>query len=281
MSPFQKETSQIIEILDHAQKQIESIENPSIQWLKTKIVMDLKRHSNALKQNLGVDISSDLPKPKVAPLTKLFGKEITGKAPVVKDVNKPFRQSSFEVEQKELELKVSELYPRFLTTESDHLLDSLNDIEIRGVAKKAGLPVTETNPKKIDVTFINQIKDAIRLQIKPEGVQENLQVDGNSENSVDTPNEPTSQSNEPDLRSDEQKVLDKLRKDVSKLYSVFETLENKSILDTYGDIEIRGVAKKAGLPVTETNPKKIDNKFLEQIKAAIKKQAELEKAGNV
>jgi len=254
MHAFQKETSQIVTILDEAYAKIDKINNPAMHWLKSKILMDIKRHSNALKMQLGVDVPNENKKIHAEPITKLFGKEITGKPSSPQDVNKPFNDSSFDVEQKELRIKVDELYPRFLITSSDHLMDSLSDIEIRGVAKKAGLPVTETNPKTINTGYIDQIKEAIQKQIAPVG---------------------------PETRTDEEIKLDELRASINKLYSEFETIENKAILDTYSDIEIRGVAKKAGLPVTETNPKKLDSKFLDQVKEAIKKQADIIKAGQL
>ena len=82
------------------------------------------------------------------------------------------------------------------------------------------------------------------------------------------------------LKTPEQIAADELREKVTELYSQFETIETPAILDTYDEMEIRGVGKLAGLPVTETTPKKVDAKFVEQIKEAIKKKKELEAAGN-
>lgn len=260
MSPFHKENSAIIDILDHAQKQIMAVDNPQIDWLKQKILMDLKKHSSALKMNMGIDVSPDVPKPSGGPLKKMFGKEITVTAPPrPQNPIAPFSESSFEISEKELAEKVDYLYPRFLSTPLDQLIDSLSDIEIRGVAKKAGLPVTEDEPKKITTQFVDQIVKAIQAQ----GVFANAGV------------LPVNF----DELSEEEKELAVLKADVDKLYDVLEELSNKEILESYSELQIRGVAKKAGLPVTEDEPAKIVSTFITQIKEAKAKQLEIANAG--
>lgn len=273
MSPFQEETTELISILDDAIAKIDKINNPDIHWLKTKIQMDLKRHSTALKMQLGQEFEA-MAKPQRQPLKKLFGKEVVVNK-VVTDVNKPGNERSFEVEEKELKVKVDELYEKFLLADAEAIISSINELEIRGVANKAGLPVTETHPKTITTGFIDQIKEAIRKQLAPG------KSDENSENINGDPDETGSgeDGNSGKGPLTEEIAVNELRQAVDKLYIDFPSLENKEITDTYGDIEIRGVAKKAGLPVTETQPAKIDAKFLNQIKAAIKKQAEINKLG--
>lgn len=235
--------------------------------------MDLARHANALKMQLGQDVDTGTTRVESQPLTRMFGRDITVKPRVVADVNKPFHESSFEVEGKELQIKVDEVYPKFLITESDHLIDSLTELEIRGVAKKAGLPVTDTEPKTINTGFIDEIKEAIRLKLSP---NPNLIDDPNANPNPDDDQNPDPFA--PDLRTDEERAVAELQKAVNELYNVFETLDNKSIVDSYPELEIRGVAKKAGLDVTDTEPK-LDAKFLNKIKVAIKKQAEISNLG--
>ena len=170
MHAFQKETSQIISILEEANQKITQIINPEIAFLKGKIQGDIMRHANALRLQSGQHITGVETPAAPKPLTKMFGRDVTPKPRVVKDVNKPFLEGPNEVEEKELKLKVDELYPKFLITEADHLIDSLTDIEIRGVAKKAGIPVTETEPAKIDSKFITQIKTAIKKKAEIENI---------------------------------------------------------------------------------------------------------------
>lgn len=265
MHQFLKEISLIIGALSEASAKIESIDNHDMHLLKTKIAMDLKRHIDALKLQIGIDPGTTAAQVEIAaPLTKMFGKDVTpGAKPTLQDVNKPGKQTVEDVESAELRLKADELYPRFISTPSDHLLDSVSDIEIRAVAKRAGLPVTETSPDRITTTYIEQIKSAIQRQISTATL-----ADENK-----SPGEPNAPST---FISDEDKELAEIR----TLYKEFESIDKSVLLENTKELHIRAVAKIAGLPVTETSPKKIDGKFIEQVKTAIKKKAELEAAGN-
>jgi hypothetical protein len=74
--------------------------------------------------------------------------------------------SSMDLQPKEddiadLKLRAKEAYDSFLTRESKDLVDSLRDIEVRAVAKLAGLEISLTEPKTITVPFIDKIKAAI------------------------------------------------------------------------------------------------------------------------
>lgn len=68
--------------------------------------------------------------------------------------------------------------------------------------------------------------------------------------------------------------LSKLREDVAKAYESFPSLSNKEIRNTLSDLELRGVARKAGLHVTKTEPAHITEEFLNQIREAIHAKAE-------
>lgn len=59
-----------------------------------------------------------------------------------------------------------------------------------------------------------------------------------------------------------------------KLYPDFINIPNDNIRDSYPNVEILAVAKKAGLPVTEDT--KVNNTLIDEIKKAIKKKALLE-----
>lgn len=273
MNPFQKETAEIAVILDEAAQKIAAIDNPEIAALKTKILMDLKRHSNSMKQNIGVDISQGTHVVAPAPLRKMFGR-VLGEAkqtPTNVSPEAPFSESSFEVAEKELAARVEYLYPKFTSTPADQIIDSFTDIEIRGIAKKAGLPVTEDEPKKITAKFIDQVIAAINAN--PPAVNEPA-----SDPLLDENKEPPLPENFDQL-SDEDKELAVVRKDVDTLYKAMDTLSNKTILEDYSNIEIRGIAKKAGLPVTEDEPAKLDSKFITQIKEAKATQLKIANAG--
>jgi hypothetical protein len=244
MHPFQAELTEILNSLTRAHDEIAAVHNQEMLLVRNKILQNLKREIDILKLQLGIEPDIHAPtviNPHAGPIKKIFGRDVTTPSGRPADVNKPFHQTPEDVAFAELKLKADELYPRFLGTSSDHLLDSVSDIEIRAVAKKAGLPVTEHNPARITTEYIETIKTAIQQQ--------------------------NSASVEDDLPWIHTPSLD--------LYELFPTTDNKDILETYTDPQIREVARKAGLPVTPKTPVKIDKKFLDQIKTAIKKQAEL------
>jgi hypothetical protein len=70
-------------------------------------------------------------------------------------------KSADEIAAEELKEKVDALEPLFTKIESDKILDEHSELVIRGIAKRAGLPVTEDNPKKIDVKYVDEIKKAL------------------------------------------------------------------------------------------------------------------------
>lgn len=60
--------------------------------------------------------------------------------------------------------RVHKAYSSFLEREPKDLIDSLQEKEIRGVAKLAGMEVTPTEPEHISIEFIKEIKEAIKLK---------------------------------------------------------------------------------------------------------------------
>lgn len=60
-----------------------------------------------------------------------------------------------------LRREVEEAYKTFATRSNESILESLEDMTIRGVAMKAGVEVTSTYPAKVDAAFIDEIKAAI------------------------------------------------------------------------------------------------------------------------
>lgn len=165
MHSFHQETSAIIEILQYAHDQVEAITNPEIALLKARIQGDLKRHINSLSTQLGIPVDDKNFKPvKTTPIRKIMGRVISS-IPIDKTTVPVQRKTAQQVEFEELQQKVSEIYPKFLSSPADDLLDSCSDMEIRGVAKKAGMPVTETNPKTITTAYIEEIKKAIQSKI--------------------------------------------------------------------------------------------------------------------
>lgn len=72
--------------------------------------------------------------------------------------------------------------------------------------------------------------------------------------------------------------LDKFRTEIDKAYIAFGRMSNKEILNEFHDLEIRAVAKRAGLQVTKTEPVRITDSFVSEIKNAIQEKADAEAA---
>ena len=228
-----------------------ALASSDIQPIRARILKDLSRNIQYLQMQVGE--LNDVPVPTIdsEPITKMFGQEIVVDANASKAApdNQPMKVKHIvgpnEVEVEELLQKVEELYPKFRFIEDDAILDSYSELEIRSIAKRAGLPVTETEPKTINTAFIKEIKDAM---------DEKDRIVKLGEPGTDTTLE------------DAAKALS-LKVDV--LYPIFLETANETILADNEEIVIRGVAKRAGLPVTETEPKTITVKYIATIKKAI------------
>lgn len=161
-----KSTSEVtsaVELLKDAKQRVEQVlTSPRSNQLKLRVVENLNAQINFLSLRAGLPADNKTALPKPEPITKMFGKEV-GKVAKLQQSDTPVKiDTPEEVAAKELKTKVDQLYPDFLNIENDAILDTYAEIEIRGVAKRAGLPVTETHPSKIDAAFVNQVKDAIK-----------------------------------------------------------------------------------------------------------------------
>lgn len=127
---------------------------------------DFNRLLNPLKTKIGMPgIQTDLSNSsEFETITKLDGKDFNAASQNKTAPEKVDKQrlKADENEAVEIKKQVDELEPLFLEIESDKLVDEHSDIVLRGIAKRAGLPVTEENPKTITVKYINQIKEAIK-----------------------------------------------------------------------------------------------------------------------
>jgi hypothetical protein len=70
-------------------------------------------------------------------------------------------KSAAEMEGEQLRKEVTDILKGFADRDTDEIKDSLSDIQIRGVAKRAGFKVTDTEPEFITTEYIEQIKEKI------------------------------------------------------------------------------------------------------------------------
>lgn len=246
---FANETSKMIDVLKKAHQEIEAIEMPSDAVpLKTRVLNDFKKHITMLCINNGeaLDHSFQVTETRFEsqPLLKIMGRDVS---------NATAPEPAFISEQEEIEkqdaIEADEVYNRFLILTNEDILTAISPDIVRAVAKKAGF-VDADIPDSVNAEFIDAVKTAIQTEKAPKFFKTSKEI-----------------------------LFDEIAAKVTKLHDNFLTIESDVILSDYSDIEVRAVAKKAGLPVTETSPKKLDIKFINQVKEAIKKTAEIQKLG--
>ena len=267
---------QTVDVLKSTYSSIDKIiTDPNIRFLKSKLLGAIQRETNALAMQIGVSaITTEEQTGTVhKPLQTFFGKPITSgvkgsyarseKQEAVKTL------TADEIAAAELKAAAAIIYPQFTSIESETIVDTYSDLEIRAVAKMADLPVTETNPKVINVEYVDKIKEAI--------VQKNLPEGGNGGISEihfvgisDFPDNEVSVG----IKTDEEIKIQELRQTAQKLFEVIPAMEPKDVIESYADLEIRAVAKMAGITVTEDSPKTITAAFINSIKKAIAKNAQ-------
>lgn len=104
-----------------------------------------------------------------APLTYVLGEAINEIKPLSADTAKP---SSADINK--LKQEVQEAYGGFVERNSESILANMEDMIIRGVAKKAGMDVTSIDPEIITIEFIDSIKEAIKNKYAVEVAKESV-----------------------------------------------------------------------------------------------------------
>ena len=124
------------------------------------LTQQLERPLNFLRSKIG--LSAEVGENAFPVITKLRNSDYEpGQQPQKKVDLKEVKQKAEINDVEELKALVDNLELLFLKIESDEILDEHPDLVIRGVAKRAGLPVTEDNPKKLSVKYIDEIKATI------------------------------------------------------------------------------------------------------------------------
>jgi hypothetical protein len=166
---MEDQIKQAVDILKEAHDKIaEVMTDPNLAIRRTGLLLTLKKNADMMTMHTSGESPLREDRPTGQPLRKFFGKVVSSKSadettkPVAPKATEPLKfNSAEEVAKDEFKKKVKGLYEVFAGTDNDVLLDTYSDVELRGVAKLAKLPVTEKNPKKIDASYIDIIKDAI------------------------------------------------------------------------------------------------------------------------
>lgn len=130
-----------------AKKKLSAIPN-----ISNRIVNGLQQLDNFLSHFAGVPAGNSAPSKKFGPIQ--VERREPEAAPAVVNEKEVFRN--------ELRKTRDAVWETFLDRPSDELLDSVDDIVLRAVAIKAGIPVTEENPDRLTIAFIDEIKQKIK-----------------------------------------------------------------------------------------------------------------------
>ena len=137
------------ELLSNAKENLSSV--PSIL---SRVTNHLQQIDNYLSHIIGVSAQTAEPRRKFSPIPMPNREKI--EAPAV-------MKTAEEMEAEQLKHEVDEIFPEFANRDSTELMDALTDIQVRGIAKRAGFKVTEEDPEHITLEFIEQIKAKIIL----------------------------------------------------------------------------------------------------------------------
>lgn len=184
---FDKEYEVMISALKIAKDAVDAVDKSELQPLKARVSSALSKEINSLSILMGKGVIGELEAVKKAaalrkPLTMFMGKRLASAeegngvatAPAItpiihneitqKEFREIIKQTAEDAELEEFRRRVDDLYLNFRSIDSDQILDKYSDQEIKGVAKQAGIPVSDNAPKKIDTRFILQVKEAIRIR---------------------------------------------------------------------------------------------------------------------
>jgi hypothetical protein len=154
---------QVVDILSDTKEKIKALlSNPEDANHSLKITSSIQREIDYISLVTGVagnEATASTPTNLMPPAQTLFGDPLevnTKAAPVTNDELKP---EAVKVDN--LKAAVIEASKTFLTTESSDIIANMDDLVIRGVAKKYNMPVTKDEPARLTIEFIEEIKAAI------------------------------------------------------------------------------------------------------------------------
>ena len=165
--------------------------------LRTESVFN--QYVNSLSYITGnVNERSNIFSPK--PLESIAGKKVNPRDTDKLEL-KPIEVDEVEAFRKKIQL----IHDGFLNRENTDILDSLQEIEIRGVAKIVGIEDFDTAP--VDGVLVQRIKDAITVKKETETKQEELKVELNKDQNQSPDNKtsdvPADQKKETETKQEE------------------------------------------------------------------------------
>lgn len=148
---------QAIDILLKAKADVKALlTDPTDQHHALRIDSDLQKTINMLSLTTGNGGFTTESAKSHGPATTLFGEVIEKETATDARAVKPSQKDVAD-----LKGKVEDAYKAFPKMETKDILSDIEDLVIRGVAKKVGMKVSADNPKEITSDFIDQVKDVI------------------------------------------------------------------------------------------------------------------------
>jgi regulator of replication initiation timing len=173
-----KEIKIAIEKIKQFRKELDSIlsNNENLQIRASNVLQTLE---NGFKHIIGLPLDEEGFDSgfKPSPITNVLGDDVTRTLPIiVKDI------APTDADKEALRQQALDAYDTFIDRDEKVILESLDEIVIRAVAKRAGMAVTSTEPERVGLEFINEIKSAILAKEEVETAKESaLQDDADKE----------------------------------------------------------------------------------------------------
>lgn len=114
---------------------------------------------NGFRHLNGMEVIADKPNTTEVftptPIAEMFGESVERNTQSVETAKPTIG------DREALRAEIETAYPTFVNRNSNDILANVEHLVIRGVAKKAGLDVTSTEPAVLTEAFVDQIKEAI------------------------------------------------------------------------------------------------------------------------
>lgn len=154
---YSEQMEAINDSLQSTQDLLSSFDIPELNAIKMRISNNLKKEQYFLNSLLGTNNVAATSSPiEIKPLTHMFGKPLQVNAD--KPVSKAATQPSASEKEKFI-AEVQDWYKNFLTLDDEAVLNKINQLVLRGVAKMAGYADAETG--EINSEYIGAVKAAI------------------------------------------------------------------------------------------------------------------------
>jgi hypothetical protein len=155
-----------IEALQEARVKVSGLlsVNPALQVRSNNALDSL---IGGLSHTIQGNLPRAVPANDMGPITHVFGQKVERE---VKPTT-PAKVAVKSADVDELRTRITDAYPTFRDRDNKSLIESLTDMEMRGIAKMAGLEVTETEPKKISGAFVDKIKAAMTKKEEQEAAE--------------------------------------------------------------------------------------------------------------